>query len=541
MRNIKRLLPLLLVFALLLSAPATAADRTQLNQALEDSTAYMLKVSEHAQVGSMGGEWAVIGLARSGCDMPQEYWERYYASVEAYVREHQGILHQRKYTEYSRVILALTAIGANPTDVSGYNLLQPLGDFEKTIWQGINGPVWALIALDSGSYDIPQAPGAATQASRQLYIEEILSRQLDDGGWNLRSKGGSDAGDADITGMVLQALAPYRNQTAVKIAVEKALAFLSETQEASGGYCSGEADTVESVAQVVVALCTLGIDLDDARFVKNGNSTLDALLRYHRNDGSFRHTQADANSDQMATEQGFYALVAAARAVQGKNNLYQMSDTVTSVGGSAAVGLPGKHSDVSCVPVSAAGISFNDTIGHANQNAVEALASRGIINGFSSDVFGPDATMTRAQFAAVVVRALGLPMQTTEIFTDVRSSDWCAAYVGTAYAYGIVNGTTATTFSPNGTITRQQAAAMVSRAAKLCGMNTDVSDGAILNTLAQFGDYTAVGPWARESVAFCYREGILDQSDLNIEPQRAILRCEIAQIIYHLLNCANLL
>ena len=140
------------------------------------------------------------------------------------------MLHERKYTEYSRVILALTAIGRDPAKVAGYNLLTPLGDFEKTIWQGLNGPIWAFIALDSGSYEIPKNPAAKTQATRQLYINEILKNQLKDGGWSLTGTGNSDL---DMTAMALQALAKYQDQKSVKSATDKAadLAFQSPGQQ----------------------------------------------------------------------------------------------------------------------------------------------------------------------------------------------------------------------------------------------------------------------------------------------------------------------
>ena len=82
---------------------------------------------------------------------------------------------------------------------------------------------------------------------------------------------------------------------------------------------------------------------------------------------------------------------------------------------------------------------------------------------------------------------------------------------------------------------------MVARAAKLCGMDTELETYEILNALAQFGDYVTVDTWAQESMAFCYSEDILDQSDLDIEPKRAILRCEIAQMLYNMLGSAKLL
>ena len=534
---------LALLTAVSLMAPAWAVSSTELSAAVDQSAAYMLKTVSEPQVSSIGGEWVILGLARSGCAVPQAYWDGYYAAVVKEVEACEGVLHAKKYTEYARVSVALTAIGADPTNVAGYNLLTPLGDFDKTIWQGINGPIWALIALDSGSYDMPVNPEAKTQATRQMYVDEILSRQLDDGGWNLTDRGGAGRADPDVTGMALQALAKYQDQKAVQIARDKALACLSGMQDADGGYASWGTSNSESVVQVIVALCELGISLDDVRFVKNGKSLLDNLMSYRQADGSFRHTSGGSGSNQMATEQGFYGIVAALRAAEDQNSLYRMSDTNRSVGtGTAgAVGLPGKHTDVTRVPVSIPGTTFTDTNGHANQTAVEELAARGIINGYGNGNFGPDDTMTRAQFAAVVVRALGLPQKTVNNFVDVKASDWHAAYVGTAYTYGIVNGRTDTVFDPNGTITRQEAAAMVARAARLCGMDTGLEGYEILNTLAPFGDYVTVGQWARESMAFCYRENILNQDDLNIEPARPILRCEIAQMVYNLLGTAKLL
>lgn len=537
---------LLLTFVLIMSLciPAMAASKTEISSAVTKSAEYMLGAVKTPQVGSIGGEWAVIGLARSGYAVPQEYWDSYYATVEDYVESCKGILHKKKYTEYSRVTVALTSIGADPTDVAGYNLLTPLGDFDKTIWQGINGPIWALIALDTGDYEMPVNTEAKRQATRQMYIDEILRRQLNDGGWNLTDEGGSGKADPDITGMALQALAKYQDQSAVKKAADKALTCLSKMQDSKGGFASWGTSNSESVVQVIVALCELSIDLDDSRFVKNGHTLLDNLMTYRNSDGSFRHTADGSGSDQMAAEQGFYGIVAVMRAAQGKNSLYRMSDCTIRVSGNTGadtVGLPGKHAVVQKTAITAPGITFADISAHKNQPAIEALAARGIVAGYNADTFGPNDTMTRAQFATMVVRALGLPLQKVNVFADVVPNAWHASFVGSAYTYGITSGRTATSFDPNGTITRQEAAVMVARAAKLCGMDTELEAYEIRNVLAQFGDYVTVGTWAQESMAFCYREDILDQSDLNVEPHRPILRCEMAQMLYNLLGSAKLL
>lgn len=546
MTNLKRLLCMLLAITCMLSCCLTvsAIDEKKISSAVTKSAEFILNAVKRPQVGSIGGEWAVIGLARSGYEVPQEYWDNYYATVEEYVKACDGVLHKRKYTEYSRLTVALTAIGADPTDVAGYNLLTPLGDFEKTIWQGINGPIWALIALDTGNYDIPVNAEAKTQATRQLYIDEILRRQLDDGGWNLIDDGGSGKADPDITGMALQALAKYQNQTAVKNATDKALGCLSNMQDNEGGFSSWGTTNSESVVQVIVALCELGISLDDSRFVKNGYTLVDNLFTFRKADGSFLHTKEGAGSDQMASEQGFYAIVAIERAIEGKNSLYRMNDCTIKLSGvatEAIVGLPGKHADVQKVNIVNPGKTFEDISAHDNQPAIEALIARGIINGMGDDSFAPNNTMTRAQFATIIVKALGLTPKAIEQFDDVPSTQWYASFIGTAYTYGIVSGRSADTFDPEGTITRQEAASMVARAAKLCGMDTDMESYEILNMLAQFGDYLTISDWARKSMAFCYSEDILDQSDLNVEPTKAILRCEIAQMLYNMLLSANLL
>lgn len=280
------------------------------------------------QVGSIGGEWLVFGLARSGADIPDEYFENYYQTAEKYIKDCGGVLHEKKYTEYSRVILALTAIGKNPADVAGYNLLMPLGDYEKTIWQGINGSIWALIALDSGNYEIPKNTNANIQATREMYIKNILDNQNSDGGWSLSG----EASDADVTAMALQALSKYQNDESVKAATEKALSLMSESQNENGGFSSWETENSESCAQMIVALCELGISLDDPRFIKNGNIILDNMLTYYEKGNGFKHTK-DGTANQMATEQCFYALVAIKRFNEGKNSLYSMSDAI-SVSGS---------------------------------------------------------------------------------------------------------------------------------------------------------------------------------------------------------------
>lgn len=315
------LLCILLLLSLLLSLTACGKPETQ----LEKTAGYLQAQIAEPGTGSVGGDWLIFGLARSGVKVPQKYFDAYYENVEAAVREKNGVLSDRKYTEYSRTVLALTAIGKNPADVAGFDLLKPLADFEQVTRQGINGTIFALLALDSGNYEIPENPDAAVQATRQMYVDELLARALPDGGWTLT--GGEP--DVDITAMTLQALAKYRDQADVTAAVERGLAVLSSLQEPDGGYVSWGSSNSESVAQVIVALTELGVPLDDERFTKNGITVEDALLRFAQENGAFVHVRDGSGGDDgMATEQAFYALAAIHRAETGETTLYDMTDVM---------------------------------------------------------------------------------------------------------------------------------------------------------------------------------------------------------------------
>lgn len=550
----KRVLSLVLILTciLALAVPASAAKEPDLQALVNETAKYMLSAVPKPELGSIGGEWAVLGLARSGYAVPDGYFEAYYGRLVQDVQAVQGVLHKRKYTEYERVIVALSAIGKDARDVGGYDLLAPLGDYDKTVWLGINSAIWALIALDSANYPVPQNPEAETQATRQMYIDYILAEELDEGGWTLSRRSSADPADPDITGMALQALAKYQDQPAVAAATERALDIMSKKQDSRGGYSNSDGDlNLESAVQVLVALCELGISWNDPRFVKNGNTLLDNVLTFRTASGGFYHV-ADGSlreneNNQMSAEQGFYGLVACLRLEKGMNSLFRMTDAIT-IGDAPAVeeralgtGLAGKNEDVQPRPVTKAGITFADIKKSPNKAAIEALAAREIINGMNEAEFRPDATMTRAQYATIVVKALGLTPKANGKFKDVASNAWYAAYVGTANAYGIVNGVSDTEFNPEGTITRQEAAVMTIRAAKLCGLDTAMSEAEQNDILCDYMDYRTIASWAKESMAYCYWNEILNTDDLNAEPTREILRGEVAEMLYRMLVLANLI
>lgn len=284
-------------------------------------------------VASDRGEWAVLGLARAGVELSDAYIQAYYGKVVAYVQKNMGAdgvlvdpeSHNPTVTDNERIILALTAIGKDPANVGGKNLLTALQDrnimqVTDTSKTDINGLVFGLLALNSGNY---------TQDSYWL-VQAILTQRNKDGSWSSSADTKPD-GDVDMTAMALQALAPYYNEgddTTVNAAVDKALQWLSAKYKGKG-YTSAE-----SCAQVVVALSALQLNANsDSSFVKTVDgaptSVLGDLLRYYLGEGQgFKHAASGKTADQKATEQALYAMAAYERYCRRTKALYDMTDAV---------------------------------------------------------------------------------------------------------------------------------------------------------------------------------------------------------------------
>ena len=277
--------------------------------------------------------WNVIGINRSSLGASAKYNQAYYENVYAELESKNWVLTTSKYTEYSKVILGLTAIGKDATNINGHNLLSYLSDFSKVTKQGFNGPVWALIALNCHpSYSIPTKAGVTEQTTEEGLIQYLLAGETTSGGWALSG----DKPDADVTGMTIQALsAYYGKRDDVTGAIDRALLWLSESQMESGGDGTMDEETAESAAQIITALASIGLDpAQDERFIKNGKWPLTGLFQYYLPEGGFMHVAGGAVKavNGIATEQGMYATVAYKRMQQGKTFLYDMSDLTLTKG-----------------------------------------------------------------------------------------------------------------------------------------------------------------------------------------------------------------
>jgi LPXTG-motif cell wall-anchored protein len=268
---------------------------TKLSNAINAGSNYVVK--------NQVGEWEAVALKQSGKEIPANYLE----NVTKLIKDKKGKF--SRITDYERYTIGILAAGGNPTNVAGYNLIEAIYNGNVTK-QGLNGVFYGLIALDSASFEIPEN----AKWTREKLVAHLLENQNDDHGW---SWDGSKKSDIDTTAMVLTALAPYKDDTIVKKAIEVAVQYLSSQ------YQTTKIDNSSTAAQVVVALSSIGVDANDPLFTKEGISLISYLLSFQNADGGFDWQGGDS-SDVMSTSQGIQGVVAYHLFINKLGGLYQL-------------------------------------------------------------------------------------------------------------------------------------------------------------------------------------------------------------------------
>ncbi|CAK4826390.1 unnamed protein product [Aphanomyces euteiches] len=283
------------------SNPLSASSATNGNELISGTATYLQKL-EGDQT-----DWSAFALARAGKTVKAAYIDRLEAQVKQKKSKFSSV------TDAERLVLAVKAIGLDPTHFAGFDLLQTVYSSADLAKSGSMGVIYGLLALDSGTYSIP-ATAANTQTS---LIQWLLDHQEAAKGWAYIA---DEASSIDVTAMTLTALAPYyAKNEAVKKAADQALAWLSSKQLPNGGFNEyGEGS--ESASQVIIALASLGMDPAGPAFTKTKN-VLDALDSYRQKDGGYAHS-AGASSNAMSSEQALQALVANQLYVDKKGTLY---------------------------------------------------------------------------------------------------------------------------------------------------------------------------------------------------------------------------
>lgn len=277
-------------------------------------------------------EFGAIAIKAAGKEIPQQYIDNLKKSIIT----NEG--NYRNVTDYERIVLALSAAGIDAANFAGYNLIEKIHSNERMTNQGNNGVIYALLALDSGDYDVPND----AKWTRESLVNYLLDQQLDNGGWSLY---GSKA-SVDITGMALTALAPYKGQAKVQGAIDQAVAWVSSVQDENGGFSddSNGGDASETTAQVIIGLASVGINPTEERFTKqpvdtfaesldspsSGVNLIQHLLTFKQDDGGFAHLQG-GESDMMASSQALLALASYDNYLTNKGSIYQFTKPMIEV------------------------------------------------------------------------------------------------------------------------------------------------------------------------------------------------------------------
>lgn len=296
-KRISPLTILILIITLMLSG-CVGNINSKVSKQKKITAEYLEETIKNPSVGSIAGDWVVFDLKKSNKKVPKNYYDNYYDNVRGLLKAKNGKITEDMYTNYARIAIALKSIGKDPENVEGYNLLKPLDDKEVVVSQGINGPIYSIIAAHYCGYELENL---------NTYLEYIIENMKE--GNELEG----DFAEVDYNGMALQALAYYQDNQDVKKTIDNILSRLSILQKEDGSF-----GNCEATSQVILGLCANGIDpLEMEKLNKSGKTLIDGLLKYAKGDG-FVHSLKEGKPNQMATEQGMMALIAYSELKDGK-------------------------------------------------------------------------------------------------------------------------------------------------------------------------------------------------------------------------------
>jgi hypothetical protein len=438
-------------------------------------------------------DWDAFALVRTGREVPDSYLE----TLNQHITDQQGSF--RLVTDYARTILALSALGKDAGSVSGYHLLDSLINHERMLAQGINGPAYTLLALDAIDYMIPDD----ARWNRESLLEWMLDQQKRDGGFSL-DQNPAAPGDVDITAVVLQAFSRYQDDAAVKAATEKAVKWL----------INQPMNSTESVAQTMIALSVLQLDLMEEMFIREENSLLDQLTHYHNTDGGFAHTLG-GGSDQLATQQALMALTAYERYLNEAPDLFNLKEIDIE---------QEEQTAVTEEPVTVIVLADEAHISAWALEWVKKAVAYGLMSGVSAEElrFDPQRELTRAEFAVLMAKLheADMSLDETAVFQDVQPGSWYYGHVMTARKNGWMSGVSGDTFAPHRSISRQEMAVVLAKALMLTAENE----------MAQPTDLDEAAEWAKEPVDLVYQHRLMVGDGQRFMPRSVVTR-EMAAVI----------
>ncbi len=310
-------------YDVLLAAEAAFAELKKITDAETVREAIMASLAADPtaiNVRSVNGEWKIFALARDGrIDANSEISQNYLRLLKGALARDDGTI--ESLTDYERVTFALSSLGIDASSFQYdegspiYDLTALYSAYDEDLL--LNQKSFGLLAMNAKPYS----------ENTEAFVNGLVSDALDNGGWNIMGEG---IADADMTADVLIALAPYyASNDSVRTVVDEALVALRSIQDQNaGGFSTMGQYNSCSIAQVIVALCSLGIDpTSEAWTVNTLYNPITALCQFFDEDaGMIKFTLNASEADQMSTEQAAYALAAYARLKAGKATLYDMAD-----------------------------------------------------------------------------------------------------------------------------------------------------------------------------------------------------------------------
>lgn len=188
-------------------------------------------------------------------------------------------------------------------------------------------------------------------------------------------------------------------------------------------------------------------------------------------------------------------------------------------------------------------VRFADMTAHWAKPEVEYMASKRIISGVSPTTYAPDRAITRAEFTALLVRALGIrteAMPAGDRFADVPANAWYASVVEAGARAGLVSGVSDARFAPEQPVTREQIAVMLANARQLATDGTAAAQSA--QALTRYADAAQISPWAVDAFAEAVADGIIQGMTADLlAPSDTATRAQAAVMLARTLRAIGFL
>ncbi|MEJ1312414.1 hypothetical protein QY888_09735 [Latilactobacillus sakei] len=297
--------------------PAKSAAKAVLNRDYQGA----LKRGAQQLVASQDTEvWSALALISSGAQLTTVQKATFH---QVFAEELTGMAGHYSATDLERLTIGIAAIGEDPTQFNGVNLIAEI--IKKAATAGITGQVYGIIALSTQDYG-----SQANQTINQL-IDLVLKQQNTAGGWAFFGS----VSDLDITGMTMSALGMHRDQPKVQSALDRAVALLKTTGfvKTTGGFLiPGGFSTEEnsnSTAMAILGLAAAGVNPATTFVGDKGATPITNLIAYQKADGQFRRMMGgDDGALSMSTEQAVYALGQYDYLLKGKGSIYNFKKVV---------------------------------------------------------------------------------------------------------------------------------------------------------------------------------------------------------------------